>query len=88
MKDLYLGDFAVDLSVLLNKAYQVLMDPEMRLPYDKELKAFRTLHGVFDGKPVSEWLGSDHEQRAVFVDETTCIGKELESVVACAVEWV
>ena len=50
------------------------MDIDLRRPYDAELRAFRQLHGFFDGRPVSHWLGSDREHRAVFVDETNCIG--------------
>lgn len=65
----------MDLSVLLNRGYQVLMDVNLRAPYDLELKEFRQTYGQFDGKPVSAWLGGDHEHRAVFVDETTCIGR-------------
>ena len=29
---------------------------------------------AYDGRPVSRWRGGEAEQRAVFVDETSCIG--------------
>jgi len=63
------------------------MNPELRVPYDKELDSFRRLHGQFEGKPISRWMGHDTEQRAVFVDETNCIGTEkmiLHTVKFCA----
>eukprot|EP00210_Caulerpa_lentillifera_P004250 g4054.t1 len=68
------GESAVDVSVLLNQAYKTLMDSTLRQQYNEELHLFNQSHGVFDGKPVSTWGGSNQEQRAVFVDETSCIG--------------
>lgn len=68
------GPSAVEISVLLNQAYKTLMDSNLRQQYNTELHLFNELHGVFDGKPMSTWCGSTHEQRAIFVDETTCIG--------------
>lgn len=29
---------------------------------------------MYDGRPVSKWMGDESEQRAVFVDETACVG--------------
>lgn len=29
---------------------------------------------MYDGRPVSKWMGPDQEHRAVFVDESTCVG--------------
>ena len=37
-----------------------------------QVKRFRKDVGNFDGRPVSRWLGAEAEQRAVFVDESTC----------------
>ena len=37
-----------------------------------QVKRFRQDVGNFDGRPVSRWLGAEAEQRAVFVDESTC----------------
>lgn len=68
------GQQGTSLSILLNRAYKLLTDDALRGAYDKQLAAFRGEVGSYDGKPVSSWLGPAGEQRAVFVDETTCIG--------------
>ncbi|GMH39316.1 hypothetical protein BSKO_07214 [Bryopsis sp. KO-2023] len=68
------GASANALAILLNSAYKLLMDDDLRAAYDADLQVFRTTRGKFDGSPVSEWMGSAAERRAVFVDETTCIG--------------
>lgn len=68
------GPSAMEISVLLNQAYKTLMDSNLRQQYNTELHLFNEIHGVFDGKPMSTWCGTNHEQRAIFVDETTCIG--------------
>lgn len=39
-----------------------------------QTQRFRKDGMAYDGRPVSRWLGAAAEQRAVFVDETSCIG--------------
>ncbi|XVF67005.1 hypothetical protein PTKIN_Ptkin10aG0085600 [Pterospermum kingtungense] len=63
-----------DMAIILNEAYSVLSDPGSRLAYDKEQAKMAELKG-YTGKPLySAWLGSETEQRAVFVDEVKCVG--------------
>ncbi|XVE49733.1 hypothetical protein DITRI_Ditri01bG0104700 [Diplodiscus trichospermus] len=63
-----------DMAIILNEAYSVLSDPGSRLAYDKEQAKMAELRG-YTGKPLySVWLGSEREQRAVFVDEVKCVG--------------
>ncbi|XVE92927.1 hypothetical protein REPUB_Repub01dG0145900 [Reevesia pubescens] len=63
-----------DMAIILNEAYSVLSDPGSRLAYDKEQAKMVELRG-YTGKPLySVWLGSESEQRAVFVDEVKCVG--------------
>eukprot|EP00877_Chromochloris_zofingiensis_P010199 jgi/Chrzof1/5432/Cz16g02230.t1 len=68
------GDAATGLSALLNIAYVTLSDADAGAVYAAEVKRFRKEVGTFDGRPVSIWCGTSDESRAVFVDETTCIG--------------
>jgi len=65
-----------DLCALLNDAYSTLRDPSLRLAYDSELQQMEVdLEEGFDAAATrSKWCGSEAEQRAVFVDENTCIG--------------
>ncbi|KAG6601056.1 Chaperone protein dnaJ C76, chloroplastic, partial [Cucurbita argyrosperma subsp. sororia] len=68
------GPAGHDMSIILNEAYSLLSDPSSRLAYDKEQAKMAELRG-YTGNPVySVWLGSENEQRAVFVDEVKCIG--------------
>eukprot|EP00854_Cymbomonas_tetramitiformis_P016050 gene16050-19037_t len=69
------GERAEDLAVLLNSAYATLSDKDSRTAYAAEVKRFRAEEGgSFTGHAVSEWRGHPGEQRAVFVDESVCIG--------------
>ncbi|XWS54346.1 hypothetical protein CRYUN_Cryun10bG0082200 [Craigia yunnanensis] len=62
------------MAIFLNEAYSVLSDPGSRLAYDIEQAQMAELRG-YTGKPLySVWLGSESEQRAVFVDEIKCVG--------------
>ncbi|KAL3502270.1 hypothetical protein ACH5RR_036719 [Cinchona calisaya] len=68
------GPSGHDMAVILNEAYAVLSDPNLRMAYDKEHAKFSDLRG-YTGKPLySVWLGSENEERAVFVDEVKCVG--------------
>ncbi|KAB2095133.1 hypothetical protein ES319_A01G014900v1 [Gossypium barbadense] len=68
------GPTGHDMAIILNEAYSVLSDPGSRLAYDKEQAKMAELRG-YTGKPLySVWLGSESEQRAVFVDEIKCVG--------------
>ncbi len=40
----------------------------------RQAERFRKEGHAYDGRPVSKWMGQEHEHRAVFVDETTCVG--------------
>ena len=71
------GAVAEPLAVLLNSAYATLSNDATRGAYRKAVEGARkTFDGgsQFDGEPVSRWLGSDGETKAVFVDESACIG--------------
>lgn len=71
------GAVAEPLAVLLNSAYATLSNDSTREAYRKAVEGARkTFDGgsQFDGKPVSQWLGPDSETKAIFVDESTCIG--------------
>ncbi|KAL0360745.1 UNVERIFIED_CONTAM: Chaperone protein dnaJ C76, chloroplastic [Sesamum radiatum] len=68
------GPAGHDMAIVLNEAYALLSDPNSRLAYDKELAKVADLQG-YTGKPIySVWLGSESEERAVFVDEVKCVG--------------
>lgn len=69
--------------VLLNEAYMVLSDPMSRLKYNAQLdQALQDQEDDYTGKPLSKWLAGHHlskaqevqEDKAVFVDEVSCIG--------------
>ncbi|KAL0438618.1 UNVERIFIED_CONTAM: Chaperone protein dnaJ C76, chloroplastic [Sesamum latifolium] len=68
------GPAGHEMAIVLNQAYALLSDPNSRLAYDKELAKVADLQG-YTGKPIySVWLGSESEERAVFVDEVKCVG--------------
>lgn len=71
------GPTAEPLAVLLNSAYATLSDDSVRAAYQKTVELARRAFvggSQFDGRPVSEWAGPRDEARAIFVDESTCIG--------------
>eukprot|EP00667_Euglena_gracilis_P010658 EG_transcript_10852 len=84
------GDAAVDVCLLLNDAIETLTDENKKAIYDAQLEEMayqeRLLHlGAtgfegYTGKPYSPFYGSDpvlgsgDDSRAVFVDESRCIG--------------
>ena len=71
------GPVAEPLAVLLNAAYATLSDEGMARAYRDSVRLARKAFSggsQFDGRPVSQWLGNDTETRAIFVDESTCIG--------------
>lgn len=66
-------------AVILNAAYKTLSDPQTREPYllaviDFRKQFFLSEETKFDGTPVSKWSGEEGETRAIFVDESECIG--------------
>ncbi|CAM6089603.1 unnamed protein product [Calypogeia fissa] len=63
-----------DMAILLNEAYTVLSDPHQRASYDATI-AERDEFAGYSGNPLySKWYGKPGEDRAVFVEETRCIG--------------
>lgn len=68
------GPIGHDMSILLNEAYTILANPDQRATYDLQ-RADSTEFDGFNGQPqYSKWFGPENEGRAVFVDETKCIG--------------
>eukprot|EP00746_Dinoflagellata_sp_MGD_P001458 gnl/MRDRNA2_/MRDRNA2_102741_c0_seq1.p1 gnl/MRDRNA2_/MRDRNA2_102741_c0~~gnl/MRDRNA2_/MRDRNA2_102741_c0_seq1.p1 ORF type:complete len:505 (-),score=99.94 gnl/MRDRNA2_/MRDRNA2_102741_c0_seq1:142-1656(-) len=69
------GEAATPLSVILNIAYKTLMNDDQRAAYAEQVKYMKErMGGTFDGRPRSIWAGPEDETRAVFVDESVCIG--------------
>ena len=78
------GEDGHNMCVMLNEAYETLMDPLRKLDYDERRALF--IHDEdagYTGEPLSKWCGPGHamskcsagnEEKAVFVDEGTCIG--------------
>jgi ferredoxin len=69
--------------VLVNEAYEVLSDPVLRTEYNSQLdEALTDDEDGYTGQPLSKWCANNkngkntdaNEERAVFVDEVTCIG--------------
>lgn len=68
------GPSGHDMAIILNEIYALLSDPLSRSAYDLEQAKAAELKG-YTGRPMySVWLGSETEQRAVFVDEVKCVG--------------
>ncbi|XP_031478266.1 chaperone protein dnaJ C76, chloroplastic isoform X2 [Nymphaea colorata] len=68
------GPAGHDMAIILNQAYSLLSDPLSRLLYDQEQAKMVEFNG-YTGNPVySVWMGSEKEDRAVFVDEVKCVG--------------
>ena len=76
-------DVGHNLCIILNEAYEVLSDPEQRRAYNHALdEALSDESDGYTGVPLSKWLANTkmgkntdvNENRAVFVDELTCIG--------------
>eukprot|EP00879_Flechtneria_rotunda_P018618 GHRR01019537.1.p1 GENE.GHRR01019537.1~~GHRR01019537.1.p1 ORF type:complete len:351 (+),score=110.29 GHRR01019537.1:388-1440(+) len=81
----YLGDKGHNICILLNEAYEVLSIADARQAYNAQLEtALADEEDDYTGEPLSKWMPavnpsmakSEHpdEDRAVFVDENTCIG--------------
>ena len=81
----FLGDSGHDICILLNEAYDTLYNEEARRTYDRKLEqALIDFEDDFNGLARSKWMPTvnsrmakhedPHENRAVFVDENTCIG--------------
>lgn len=81
----FLGDEGHDVCILLNEAYAILSDHGERAKYNAKLE--QTLIDYEDdytGQPLSKWMptikpkmakhSNPEENRAVFVDEFSCIG--------------
>eukprot|EP00878_Enallax_costatus_P000241 GHUV01000305.1.p1 GENE.GHUV01000305.1~~GHUV01000305.1.p1 ORF type:complete len:287 (+),score=61.61 GHUV01000305.1:1160-2020(+) len=81
----YKGDEGHNICILLNEAYEVLMDGGARQAYNARLEtALADDDDDYTGEPLSKWMPTVNasmaknedpaESRAVFVDENTCIG--------------
>jgi len=81
------GEAGTEVCIILNEAYDTLMDAKEREVYDRDLKELQQLANMaaasgsgdfkpYTGQPLSTFCGSDPsgEQRAVFVNESACIG--------------
>ena len=80
------GEAGTEVCIILNEAYDTLMDEKEREVYDRDLRELQKLANLaaadgsdfkpYTGQPLSKFVGSDPrgEQRAVFVNESACIG--------------
>lgn len=69
------GDAASDAFAIINRAYEVLSDPQARVMYDSGRSLFgaHSRFADFTGKPLSK-TAQPGSIDAVFVDENSCIG--------------
>lgn len=70
------GEEGHEMCILLNDAYELLSDPKSRESYDYDLELAKMDDG-YTGKPLSKWSKrhlKEGETRAVYVDESACIG--------------
>lgn len=81
----FLGDEGHDVCIMLNEAYAMLSDPDSRAKYNAKLEqTLIDFEDDYTGQPLSKWMPSckpqmaknedPAENRAVFVDEFSCIG--------------
>jgi ferredoxin len=70
------GEAANALNIILHSAYLTLKDDSRRSMHALQAKKLKDSWGgkSFDGRPKSRWAGPAHETRAVFVDESLCVG--------------
>ena len=82
------GEAGTEVCVILNEAYDTLMDEKQREVYDRDLTELRRAQNLagddgdfkpYTGQPLSKFVGSDpvetgKDARAVFVNESACIG--------------
>lgn len=65
------------MTLLLNEAYQTLMDDNLRTAYNTAHSFKQAIRGsaykTFTGSPYSTWVGPDRPQ-GIFVDENVCVG--------------
>ncbi|GAB4820064.1 hypothetical protein N2152v2_007110 [Parachlorella kessleri] len=82
----FLGTKGHDMCILLNEAYSVLMDEDMRAAYDQQLDvALQDQEDGFTGEMLSKWMvghkmgkaANMDETRGIFVDEIRCIGCQM-----------
>lgn len=81
----FMGEEGHDLCILLNEAYDTLSDPDLRAAYNAKLEqTLIDFEDDYTGRPLSKWMPTvkpsmakntnPDENRAVFVDEFSCIG--------------
>lgn len=69
------GKEATSFGEILNMAYTTLKDDHSRAAHAEQAESTRNeLGGSFTGRPVSKWAGPADEQRAIFIDESSCVG--------------
>ena len=68
---------------MLNEAYKILMREDLRRDYDASIGHIRMNYGgnFSNIKGYSSWEGPLRPQ-ALFVDESSCVGKQVHVVIA------